>query len=352
MTGVDVDVDVVVVGGGPVGLATAITAVGRGLSVAVVEHRADPVDKACGEGLMPSAVLALRQLGVEPTGVDFAGIRYTTADGSRSAQARFRDGLGRGVRRTTLVAALAARADAVGVKRVRGDLVRLHQVSGAVVAHVAGTGDLTGAWLVGADGLHSSVRRAIGGEGAARVRPRHGLRRHFAVEPWTDLVEVHWARGAEAYVTPVGPDEVGVAILTDVRGPDHAHWLRWFPALQRRLAGAEPTTRVLGAGPLEQNVRRRALGRVLLVGDAAGYVDALTGEGVSLGLATGSAAVDCIVAGRPQSYEELWRAATRRYRLLTRSVLFAAQHEPLRRAVVPVAAALPPVLGAAVRALA
>jgi flavin-dependent dehydrogenase len=348
----DADVDVLVVGGGPVGLGAAVTAVERGLTAAVVERRADPVDKACGEGLMPSAVARLRALGVQPEGVDFDGIRYTTADGRHSAEARFLDGPGRGVRRTTLVGALAARADAVGVKRVHGDVVRVRQLSGGVVAEVAGTGDVTGAWLLGADGLHSSVRRAIGGEGAPRVRPRHGLRRHFAVEPWTDLVEVHWARGAEAYVTPVGPYEVGVAILTDVRGPDHTHWLRWFPELRRRLADAEPTTRVLGAGPLEQEVRRRALGRVLLVGDAAGYVDALTGEGVSLGLATAAAAVDCIVAERPQAYDEGWRAATRRYRVLTRSVLYAAQHEPLRRAVVPAAQALPGVFTSAVRALA
>src|SRR5262249_55251093 len=100
------------------------------------------------------------------------------------------------------------------------------------------------------------------------------------------------------------------------------------------------------------DVRRRRAGRVLLVGDAAGYVDALTGEGVALGIGTASAAVGCIVAGRPDLYDRRWRATTRRYRALTRSVLFAAQHDPLRRAVVPAAQVLPPVFGMAVRALA
>jgi flavin-dependent dehydrogenase len=352
----EVDVDVLVVGGGPVGLGAGVMARAAGLTVAVLERRSEPVDKACGEGLMPSAVAALAALGVDPAGVPFAGIRYVSADGSRSATARFAHGAhGRGVRRTTLVAALAARADAVGVKRILGTYDGLAVDGERVTA--AGVG---ARWLLGADGLHSTVRGHVLGEqvrppsrpSRSAPRPRFGLRRHFAVEPWTDVVEVHWSEHAEAYVTPVGPAEVGVAVLTDVRGRGFDAWLPAFPDLCRRLGAAAATTDVLGAGPLEQVVPVHRRGRVLLVGDAAGYVDALTGEGVALGLATARAAVGCIAAGQPEAYEAQWRAATRRYRTLTRAVLFAAQHEPLRRAVVPAASALPPVFRAVVRALA
>ena len=68
--------DVIVVGGGPVGLATAMYAVSSGLSVVVLEPRQGAVDKACGEGLMPGGVRALASLGVNPVGWDLDGIRY------------------------------------------------------------------------------------------------------------------------------------------------------------------------------------------------------------------------------------------------------------------------------------
>ena len=231
------DVDVLVVGGGPVGLAAAVLAAERGLSAAVVERRQDPVDKACGEGLMPSAVAALQRIGADPPGVAFAGIRYVSADGHRSASAYFRGGQGRGVRRTALVAELAGRVDALGVKRLHDEVVRLRSAPGVVVAQLAGHGEVAGSWLLGADGLHSTVRRWVGGSTAARVRPRYGLRRHFVVEPWTDLVEVHWAAGAEAYVTPVGAARGGRRDPHRRPGSGPRRVARGVPRARRAAAG-------------------------------------------------------------------------------------------------------------------
>lgn len=319
-------IDVLVAGGGPVGLGTAILAVQAGFSVAVVEPRAAPIDKACGEGLMPEAVAALRAMGVEPPGVPLRGIRYIS--GACAAEGRFARGSGLGVRRTTLHAALFARARALGVRRVDGRVTAISQDDESVEA--AG---LRARWLVAADGLHSPLRRLLGLSLPRRAPARYGVRRHFAVAPWGDKVEVHWAPDAEAYVTPVTPDTVCVALLFSRpgRGGFEGELTR-FPALAERLG--PPTTRALGAGPFEQRVRRRVVGRVLLVGDAAGYLDPLTGEGVRLGLASAQALVRCLRADRPRAYEHAWRLVARRYWLMTRGLLLL-RRSPLRPALVP-----------------
>ncbi|NED91234.1 monooxygenase, partial [Streptomyces sp. SID11233] len=108
---------------------------------------------------------------------------------------------------------------------------------------------------------------------------------------------------------------------------------------------------VRGAGPLRRRALDRRAGRVLLIGDAAGYVDALTGEGVALALATAEAAVDSLAAGRPQDYPARWRRLTRRHRLLTEGLLAMARHPATARLIVPVAYRAPAVFGAAVHAL-
>ncbi|MGW7241506.1 NAD(P)/FAD-dependent oxidoreductase [Streptomyces sp. NPDC054804] len=335
-------IDVLVAGGGPAGLAAAIHAALVGLEAVVVEPRTSPVDKACGEGVMPGGVAALRALGVEVTGRELRGIRYV--DGASRAEASFRGRSGLGIRRTTLHSALHQRALGLGVRMLPGKVGEVHQSADTVTA--AG---ITARWLIAADGLHSPVRRSLGLELPGRPHGRYGLRRHYRVEPWSDFVEVHWARHGEAYVTPVGDDLVGVAVLSRSRRGYDDH-LAGFPALTASLRGPA-ATEVRGAGPLLQRVRRRVAGRVLLVGDAAGYLDALTGEGIALALATAGAAVRCLAAGRPGPYERAWVQLTRRHRLLTGALLAASRRPSTARLIVPAASRMPPVFSAAVHAL-
>ncbi|MGU3501374.1 NAD(P)/FAD-dependent oxidoreductase [Mycobacterium sp. C31M] len=335
-------IDLLVAGGGPAGLATAIYAAQAGLEAVVVEHRRGPIDKACGEGLMPHSLAHLDRLGASAEGRTFHGIRYL--DGRRVAEARFAHGPGRGVRRTVLHEALSKAAADVGVQVVHGDIGEVSQDVDTVYA--AG---FRARYLAAADGLHSPIRRSLGLQAAEPQRRRWGIRRHIQIAPWSDCVEVYWGKSTEAYVTPVSDDSVGVAILKSSKGGFEQH-LQQFPELMDRLHGL-PHGQDRAAGPLRQRVTRRAAGRVLLVGDAAGYVDALTGEGMGLAFGAARLAVDCVSGNRVADYDRQWRTLTRRYRFLTAALLHATGIGPVRSSLTPVSAAIPALFSAAVNAL-
>ena len=320
--------DLLVLGGGPAGLAAAIHGAKIGMKVKLLERAAGPIDKACGEGLMPPALRSLRNMGIGPLpGHPFVGIRYL--DEQRSIEARFDAGPGLGLRRTTLHAALHERALTLGVEHHRGSLERWSQDQTGVEVN-----GLRGSWLIAADGLHSPMRRALGLELPPRRQARVGLRRHFSVAPWSDHVEVYWSAQAEAYVTPVTASSVGVAILTYAdrlptgTGPAFDRLLALFPNLASRLT--KPCSEPRGAGPFEQRLRARRAGRVLLVGDAAGYLDALTGEGIRLGFDTAEAAIDCLRRDQPGAYDRAWWRCARRYWWLTAGLLSLSRRASLR----------------------
>ncbi|MEU8919269.1 MULTISPECIES: NAD(P)/FAD-dependent oxidoreductase [Streptomyces] len=337
--------DLLIVGGGPAGLATALYAARAGLDAVVAEPRQAPVDKACGEGLMPCAVHALTALGLQVAGHPIAGIRYV--QGPRQVQASFKQGPGLGVRRTNLHSALHRAVVEAGVPVLPLRVEEVRQDTTGIT--IPGTG-LRARWLVAADGLHSPVRRSLGLTTQPCGTPRYGLRRHYAVQPWSPYVEVHWGRHMEAYVTPLGPQLVGVALLTAHRAPFDTQ-LEHFPALTARLRAETAVTVVRGAGPLRQKARARFEGRVLLVGDAAGYIDALTGEGISLALTGAEALVNNVRRDTPGRYEADWKRATRRHRLLTELLVRARQQPVLAPRIVPTAERMPRAFAAAVNAL-
>jgi flavin-dependent dehydrogenase len=127
--------------------------------------------------------------------------------------------------------------------------------------------------------------------------------------------------------------------------------LRAAPELAARVRDRPTASAVMGAGPLLQRTTGRVRGRVLLVGDAAGYVDALTGEGLRLGFAQAESAVRAVVAGDTAAYAREWRRLTRSYRVLTHGLLAAASSPVSRRGIVPTAASVPWAFGRIVDAL-
>jgi len=371
--------DVLVVGGGPAGLALAIGARRSGLAVTVLDRSRPPIDKPCGEGLMPDGVAALAALGIDRArlgGRPFHGIRYLDAEsdpGTRAldddgsgpdsgadsprprrrgrdspavAEARFPGPPGLGVRRTRLHAALAEAAAAAGAELRWAVPARGLERRGDHFEVVAGGRRLAARWIVAADGLASRLRGWAELDGGFPRRPRFGVRRHYRLAPWTSLVEVWWADGCEAYVTPVGADEVGIAMLWN-GGPEGLgktnfdELLARFPALAARLAGVPATSRDRGAGPLARRPRALCRGNLVLLGDAAGYLDAITGEGLSLAFHQAAALAPALAVGDLGAYERAHRRAARLPETLIRLLLAVERRPPLRRRLIRALAADP-----------
>ena len=322
--------DVVIVGGGPAGLAAAIAARRRGLSVTLADAARMPVDKACGEGLMPEGVDALRNLGITAGAQEsfaFRGVRFV--DGKLSAQALFEHGAGVGVRRTVLHRLLAQRARELDVAIHWGAPVMWLSAEGVRI----GDQIVRARWIVGADGQNSRVRRWARLDNAWSATPRIGLRAHFRREPWTDFVEVHWHKHCQAYVTPVAPNEVCVAVLGNRKAPPRIADLPvLFPALAGRLKDAQPTDSVKGATSVSSRLRRVASGPVALIGDASGSVDAITGEGLSIALRQALALGDALADGNLASYRVAHRRIMRMPRLMARLMLTMDGRTTLRQA--------------------
>jgi menaquinone-9 beta-reductase len=339
--------DVLVVGGGPAGLATAIALASRGLDVLVLERRSGQIDKACGEGLLPPAAAALEVLGVRSLLApdDVASLRFLRwiGDDGACAEARLPWPGGLGVRRTVLRAALAHRAREVGAEIRDGVSVLGHRRQSGSIEALTEDGPIPARLLVAADGLASPVRRREGLELPVTGPARFGMRRHVALAMPADGVEVHFGDGVEAYLTPIGAGRMGVAFLFEkATGASFPDLLARFPAIVQRVAGRPFETPPAGAGALERLVRARAADRLVLVGDAAGYVDAITGEGLALAfegaLALGRILPEAIRQGAGRDsllpYERAQAASWRRYATVCRLVLGLSRHPRLRRRII------------------
>jgi flavin-dependent dehydrogenase len=322
------DTDVLVVGGGPAGLAAAIAARAKGFRVAVMERDHPPIDKACGEGLLPAGIAALEQLGIHLDsrhGWPFAGIRFLEA--GLSVEARLTERCGLGIRRVILHQLLADRAAESGVGLLWGA-----EVDGLAPDGLWSGGRLARArWIVGADGSNSRCRTWAGLQGSCRTR-RFGFRRHFRVAPWTDCVEVHWSERCQAYVTPVGAEELCVALVSRDPRIRFESLPALFPSLKQRLGSA--TSAAMRGGTTDTTALRRVTrGRIALVGEASGSVDALSGMGLSLAFRQAIAFADALAADDLSLYQQTHRRICRLPNLIGRGLLLIERNSPLRHSV-------------------
>ena len=321
-------VDVFVIGGGPAGLAAAIAARQRGMSVAVADGTQPPIDKACGEGLMPETIAALGELGVElhpDAGYRFRGIRFLQHDAQVSGE--FPHGVGVGIRRTILHEWLIARAEECGVRMLWRTPVSAIAKEGVQLPQEF----VPARWIVGADGSGSRVRRWSGLDSAARQSQRYAVRRHYRARPWADYVEVYWGQRAQAYVTPIAREEVCLVVMAS-RTEDACFdsMLRDCPQLADRLSGAELASRERGAITQMHSLRDVHSGNVALVGDASGGVDAITGEGLRLAFRQAIALADAMERDDLTSYARAHREQAWKPALMGDLFLLLARKENLR----------------------
>jgi flavin-dependent dehydrogenase len=321
------DTDVFIVGGGPAGLAAAIAARTKGLRVMVADGAKPPITKACGEGLLPDALKALDTLGVElreADGTVLAGIRF--ADERSSVSARFPDGTGLGVRREILHQRMMERAEDCGVSfRWNTPVTGLYEEG-----VVAGGNKIRARWVIGADGGQSRVRRWCGLGNLLGQRRRFAFRVHYLLEPWSDFTEIHWGKGAQAYVTAVGPQEICVVLISNRADLRFEEALRGFPILSSRLKSAAHVGPERGAVTGMFHLERVYRKNVALIGDASGSVDAITGEGLSLSFRQATALADALAAEDLERYQAAHRGLFRRPRLMGQLLLLLDRQDGLR----------------------
>lgn len=338
---------VLIAGGGVCGASLAILLGRQGTEVELFERRQFPHEKPCGEGLMPAGVAVLERMGLAEAvgGVPFRSIRYHLGDVMVEGRFPSREGqsaTGRGQRRLRIDEALfraATRTSGVTAQmgaNVESLLTENGRITGLIVDGNARRGDL----VVAADGLNSPMRKSLGYDQPLRKR-RFGLRAHFRLAKGSELppwVDVFVGRGHELYVTPLPDGEVLVAALVEqgampsTPASEFSRWCRAEKELSVRLDGAEQITELAGCSPLSARSRRGYAPGIVLLGDAAGFVDPITGGGMSQALVSAELLSRYVMRGMIPAdpwlaeFERERRRTLRDYRLLTGAMLWLAGH--------------------------
>lgn len=297
--------DVVVVGGGPAGAAAATFLRQRGRDVLLLDEARFPRDKVCGEGVSPEAWRLLAAMGalarverLQPW--PLRGMRLTAPDGT-CFEGRYvgSERPGFATRRQALDHALLEAARDAGAEvreetRVSGLVVESGNVTGVIASGPRGEETLRARLVVGADGRRSVVARQLG-----LLREHRSLRKFAVRGYWEGMAglgeigEMHVGGGGYCGVAPLSSDSANVAFVLDqqelrdaagdLEGFYRRTLFRW-PRVAGRLAAALLVEPPRAVGPLALIAPRLFAPGALLVGDAGGFFDPFTGEGVTLAL--------------------------------------------------------------------
>ena len=231
------------------------------------------------------------------------------------------------MRRTVLHSLLRERAENLGAE-LRWGVKAVHLApEGVSVSGITEKFD----FVVGADGQNSQIRKQAGLYRCRKERSRFGFRRHYRIAPWSPFVEVYWGSGCQFYVTPVGPEETCLALLSSDSLLRIDRALPQFPALQARLGEAPSASTEKGALTVFRVLCRVHSDRVALLGDASGSVDAITGDGLSLAFKQSIALAEAISAGDLAAYGVAHRELSRVPRYMSSLLLSLDKHPALQR---------------------
>ncbi len=330
--------NVAIIGAGPAGLASAIASARRGLEVDVIDAMRPPIDKACGEGLMPDSLQALAAIGIDLE-KDLSSFETHPLHGIRflsekaTTEAAFPRDPGRGIRRTILHQLLLDRATSLGVRfHWENSVQSITPLAEETLVHT-NRQTLRTRYLVGADGPCSRVATWAGLTREVIHSRRIGLRQHYTIAPngpWTSFVEVYWGPRGQAYVTPISSTQVCIAFIADHKILSTDNALAHLPALRKRLANAHPSDSPRGSITLGRTLHRVATGNIALVGDASGSVDAVTGEGLALTFRQAAALASALHANNLAAYQQAHRRIQRMPTIMSRALLLMDRHPTLR----------------------
>lgn len=316
MTDAPLDCDVLVVGAGPAGSAVAAAMAGRGRDVLLVESRSHPRPKACAEYASPRIVEELLRLDLDDTAwrrkaLALAGMRVIR--GPEAIDIRYHDGMGPrmawGLERTAFDAALAAHAVSRGARLLERTafenvIWRDGRLAGATLRTADGRRSVRCRWLVGADGARSRVAQRLGVERWVTAPRRLGMVAHYeGIAELAGSGEMHVGPGWYVGLAPLagGRLNVGMALPMNGHVPRAAEdrfqaAIDGIPAVAARLEGRSRLTPIRGASPIGHRVARAAGRGWLLIGDAAGFIDPFTGEGIYRALRSARAAAEALAA--------------------------------------------------------
>lgn len=333
--------DVVVVGGGPAGSAAATHLARAGVDVLLVDKAHFPREKACAEYLSPGVVDALDELGALGR---VQSAEHRQLDAMRVVARGREIPLPFTVDRPTQNRAIAIKRSVLDDELLRfaaeaGATVMQGSRVSSLIADDNDHGVLSGVqvrngdeefqvdarFVVAADGLHSTVSRLLQLDRPVRWPRKLGLVARFGNVPRPiEDGQMHIGEDIYCGLSPIGDAEVNVSLVVPMgykpsgtpTGEFYDHMIRTLPGIDRLLGNAERTTNVRGVGPLGKRVRKPYGRGYLLVGDAAGFFDPLTGEGIHRALVGGKLAAQYVQKAltrpdrRPVGYR---RARTRAF---------------------------------------